>query len=598
MPSTHLLDVPGEILVAILSRCILALCGDRRDGLFFQLPNYGEMFRLRLVCRTFNHVFRDALIQTQVLNHLAPLPEDPPYNKIQPLAYWQTRTDDGVQKLWHSYIAHMVQKGVNPSVSYLPNAPEISWCAEIREISQLVCDRVPHSDLPNTIEALCWLGFGGELGGLGHLWYINSRAAQLPVELQGEFRRNGNLLSAAAYLNHLPLARELLAEHVDPTLNDFLFPAPIEAAARGGNVEMLQLFQETLSEPDPEPEPEPEQENPLEQEDVNEQSLMEIEILNPMRQGDINEETLLEMLNPQALPNFLEVEAVPEPTLHSTMGNVPLTGKADPRAVVGAAAAGDLQVLEVALYPPSRSDTNSSDYFGQPYGRVDPYSPPGHALKSIMVHSKTWEVYFRLASFFHDFYVSQPAEAAFHLQMFVEFGNYEIVKNLLERGVSCRGGHRRYASSIHAAARQGREDMVDLLIKHGADVNQSGLALFGSPLHQAVESRSIKMVKKFLDMGAVCEFNTLQEALFCGGPKMGELVLAHCPLKNLLYEHIWKLLVQAKEGNYAFVISLLTEKFPGLKDLDYPTDLTSKKWSDIVKSASGGLPKTRKWWFF
>uniref|UniRef100_A0A8H7NES4 F-box domain-containing protein n=1 Tax=Bionectria ochroleuca TaxID=29856 RepID=A0A8H7NES4_BIOOC len=566
MPSTPLLDVPLEVLRAILSRCILSLYYDRRYdgrvGYFLQEPNYGEMFRLRSACRAFNHVFRDALIQTQVLNHLAPLPEHPPYNKIQPLSYWQTRTDDGAQKLWHSYIAHMVQKGVNPSVRYLPNAPEISWCAEIREISQLICDRFPHSDLSDTIEALCWLGFGGEMGGLGHLWYINSHVAQLPVELQGEFRRNINLLSAAAYLNHLPLARELLAEHADPTLNDFLFPAPIEAAARGGNIEMLQLFQEVL--PEPEPEPEPKQKHPL-------------EIIG-------------------GFPEYLD-EDVPELPLHSTMGSVPCTGKADPRAVVGAAATGNLQVLEAALYPPSRSDINNSDYFGQPYGRVNPYSRPGRALKSIMVHSKTWQVYSRLASFFHDFYISQPAEAAFHLQMFAEFGSYKMVKNLLERGVAWQGSNRRYAPPMHAAARHGRGDIVDLLIQHGADINQPGRSLFKSPLYQAVKGRSIKIVQKLLDMGAVCEFNTLQLALFCGDPEMGELVLARFPLKNLLYEHIWQLLARAEEGNCTFVNKLLREKIPGLRDLDRATALTSKQWSDMVKQASKGVPKTRKWWF-
>ncbi|CAH0002521.1 unnamed protein product [Clonostachys byssicola] len=512
------------------------------------------MFRLRSVCKAFNHVFRDALIQAQVLDHLAPLPDDPPYNKIQPLAYWQTRTDDGAQKLWHSYIAQMVQKGVNPSVRYLPNAPEISWCAEIREISQLICDRVPHADLAKTIDALCWLGFGGELGGLGHLWYFNSQVAQLSVEEQGEFRRNINLLSAAAYLNHLPLARELLAEHADPTLNDFLFPAPIEAAARGGNMEMLQLLQEIL------PEPEPEQEHPLEQQEIPSWYLV-----NP---------------NVDWEP---EDEDNPGRPLHSTMGSVPCTGKADPRAIVGAAATGNLQVLEAALYPPSRSDTNSSDFFGQPYGRVKPYSSPGRALKSIMVHSRTWQVYSRLASFFHDFYKSQQEEATFHLQMFAEFGNYEIVKNLLERGVAWHGSNRRYAPPMHAAARHGREDIVDLLIKHGANINQPGPAVFKSPLYQAVKSRSIKIVQKFLDMGAVCEFDTLQLALFCGGPEMGELVLARFPLKELLCKHVWQLLDRAEEGNCTFVINLLREKIPGLRDLDSPTALTSKQWSDIVK---------------
>ncbi|VUC25186.1 unnamed protein product [Clonostachys rosea] len=577
MPSTHLLDLPLEVLKAILAESILSLCWhfDKRSSRFFHDPNCEDIFRLRLVCRAFNHVFRDALIQTRLLNHLAPLGENPPYNRIQPLAFWQTRTEDRGQKLWHSYIVHMVQKGVNPSVRYLPNAPEISWCAEVREISQLICDRVPHSDLPDTIEALCWLGFGGELGGLGHLWYIDSPAAQLPVELQGEYKRNINLLSAAAYLNHLPLARELLAEGVDPTLNDFIFPAPIEAAARGGNIEMLQLFQEAL--------PELEQEDPLEQGNNSEEALVD----------ESGYEYLQFMPSPVLLlPDPEEVD--PKPTLHSTMGSVPCTGKADPRAVAGAAAAGDLQVLEMALYPPSRRDNNSANYFGQPHGNVNPNSPPGRALKSIMVHSKTWEVYSRLASFFHDFYSSQPAEAAFHLQMFVELGNYEIVRNLLERGVARHGSNRRYPSPIHAAARHGREDMVDLLIEHGADINKQGPVLLGLTLHQAVESRSIKIVKKLLHLGAACELKTLHQALFYGDSERAGLVLARYPLKDLLYEHLG----QAEKEHYTFVRDLLHKRVRGLRDLNWGTDLTPIRRSGMVELVSNHLRKSRKWWFF
>lgn len=124
--------------------------------------------------------------------------------------------------------------------------------------------------------------------------------------------------------------------------------------------------------------------------------------------------------------------------------------------------------------------------------------------------------------------------------------------------------------------------------------NQSG-PVFRSPLHQAVESRSIKIVLKFLNMGAVCEFDTLQLALFCGDPEMGELVLAHFPLKNLLYEHIWQLLARAKKENRTFVNNLLREKIPGLRGLDWPGALTTEKWSDIVKIASKGVLKARKW---
>ena len=56
--------------------------------------------------------------------------------------------------------------------------------------------------------------------------------------------------------------------------------------------------------------------------------------------------------------------------------------------------------------------------------------------------------------------------------------------------------------AIHFAAQSGRNDVIELLISHGVDVNQRGGFLNATPLVSAVESRNAETVALLLDHGA------------------------------------------------------------------------------------------------
>jgi hypothetical protein len=118
---------------------------------------------------------------------------------------------------------------------------------------------------------------------------------------------NKHLLSAAAHFNLVPLVHRLLAEGCCPISHEFLFPPAMELAAWAGNTPIVEIFQEHLP----------------------------------------------------------EIEENNDPGCKWCWY---WRGKVCPDAIVGASIRGDLDILELTVYPPSRAMSDNTNILGQPRG--------------------------------------------------------------------------------------------------------------------------------------------------------------------------------------------------------------------------------------
>ncbi|CAG9976202.1 unnamed protein product [Clonostachys byssicola] len=292
-----------------------------------------------------------------------------------------------------------------------------------------------------------------------------------------------SLLSAAAFLGHAGVVKRLLENGNDPTHNDTIFPSAIEAAALSGKIEILQLLQMSL--PD------------------------------------------------NVEPTYNDTGSRTRPFLcHYSLGEIYQKGKADIQGVFGAAMNGDTGILEMAIYPPSRADQGAAYFDYMPNG--DDSLPkqwrPKVLLGKVAGFAKNWAVYTRLVSLIPEL---SDHVRAMHLRRFAEYGNFDVVKNLLDAGYYVDGdvkvtegsvGNSNVATPLYLAARFGNENVVNLLLEYGADVHKARLQIH-RPIEGAVKSGSIAIVRKLLSYGAVCDFTIVVQALLSEYTAMVELLL-------------------------------------------------------------------------
>lgn len=124
-----------------------------------------------------------------------------------------------------------------------------------------------------------------------------------------------DLLSAAAYLGHQALAKTLLQSgRLNPSQATEIFDSPMTFAAWGGHSDILRLFQEHQG---------------------------------GYRPREINTE-----------------DRRPGSQGFDFEGNV------DPGAIVGAACSGDIEMVMLAIYPPSRHNPETTSFLHEPFGHV------------------------------------------------------------------------------------------------------------------------------------------------------------------------------------------------------------------------------------
>ena len=346
---------------------------------------------------------------------------------------WYIRKNHGTEKLWQSFLVYRVKNETDPAIGRF---------VEIRKVAEDICHQT-ESEYEETVNSLCWLAL--ERG----TYCPNYREGWNSTGLRENEASNPglNLLSAAAYLGHIHLARRLLSEGNCPTADNHIFPSPIQLAAWVGNFDMVQLFQEHLP---------------------------EFEELAPRYPLDDN-----------------------------------WRGKTGPGSIKGAVLHGDMDMIRLAVYPPSRSTSDSTNFSGQPFGLVDPKTLQGSDLQAALYCVKTWEAFQYIDAFFKESILLSDVARTLLLARYAELGNVEIVQHLLDAGADIHGGGTASnCNPLVIAARFYQEDIVDLLLERGADPNNHAMQQRGSPLCAATAAGSLSIVRKLLDHGATVDKNT------------------------------------------------------------------------------------------
>lgn len=454
----HILDLPSEVLDHIL---------------YFSILSRGipRAFRLKLVCSKSStpppqlSLSRSPLINSlecfrtafnRILFHTGLLDA---YASDTLFEHWHTRKYHGADRLWHDYLLFNCRN--------LNSRGSVRRVGEIRDTARALLRRwESHEnegcrdlDLDTILDKLCWLALEGSTKTSGLVKDKEPPPVGPPPGV------GLNLLSAAAFFECETLVRELLAQGHDPVAHD-LFPSPMYIAAWTGQAGLLQLMQESL-------------------------------------------------------PDFENLEPAPHPEAR-------FRSKIGPGSLEGAAARGDVEIARLALYPPSRTIPQLGAEAIASYG--DAGSCAGAALSETLVlderpgavaHSSRLggyiskamritgspEVYEYLKSFLDPDLTTQRMKNM-DLAAKATAGDVIMVRRLLETGAEptpkdtdMRGPPLMYA------IRAWHEDVVDLMLEHGADVNERGGFRRGTVLTTAANAGSISLLRKLLDAGAEVDLN-------------------------------------------------------------------------------------------
>ncbi|KAI1300906.1 ankyrin repeat-containing domain protein [Xylaria venustula] len=167
-------------------------------------------------------------------------------------------------------------------------------------------------------------------------------------------------------------------------------------------------------------------------------------------------------------------------------------------SIEGAALRGDMDMLRLAIYPPSRPTSHSSDFNGQKFRNVDHSSDAGHILGKALYVTKSWDVFQYISSFFD----SPGSFTDKFLSRHVEWGNTEMVEHLLEAGWDIDGGDKINNDPLIIVARSFHEDIVELLLKRGANPNIQWRSQLGSALAAAAAAGSMRITRKLIEYRA------------------------------------------------------------------------------------------------
>lgn len=381
------------------------------------------------------------------------------------MANWPIRQHHGAAKLWHQYAVYRVRTEHNA---------EEGGFVDMRRLVDAFCAETG-ADYDSTLSSLCWLVLDDGAANdsirrtMGHQYgrrvTLHDRFVSRTPRMGWENPRGAapdepfdlafNLLSAAAYLGQEALARRLLAEGHCPTrsysISHSFLPSPMETAALAGNARLLKLFQEHL-------------------------------------------------------PDF-EVGRLTTNGPYSSH-IYPYHCNVDPGAIYGAALRGDLDMLKLALYPPSRSGADSDKILDGRFGEVEIGTLVGKYLVMAINATRNWDLHQYIISAFRN--GAEPLFAPSALKSHAELGNIDMVGHLLEAGIVVRpppnwvSSSRRYAQiigfcpwkALQLAVRGCHEDVVDLFLERGVKPDGNGVVLTS-----AAASGSLTMVKKLIAHG-------------------------------------------------------------------------------------------------
>ena len=318
---------------------------------------------------------------------------------------------------------------------------------EMRDIARLVHEHSTQ-DLSIITGQLCWLGFKYAFPISHRKEYWKEHGTVIrddggPVrKVDLEPNRGLNLLAAAAYLNLVPLALQLLTEGHAPNTHNYMFPSALEAAAWAGHNKMVEILQDHIA----------------------------------------NQ------------PGFDKLDI--------TAKWLKLAGK---RAIIGAAIRGDFAFLKWTLYPPALGSLSETTLAGQQISQIPRESTLGTAIYAAQRCTKSPEIHRYLQGFLNESLLDlTPNWLSRDFCNHCEWGNTSMVQYYLDNGVDVNSPWRYdRATALCISAQSCQEDVVDILLARGADPNLKAeeYSQF-TALPLAASAGSLSMVRKLLDHGA------------------------------------------------------------------------------------------------
>jgi len=482
-------NLPTEILHSILVTVCRLYAGAGNPILVQSGGQCGwavqRALRLKLVCKRFLELLQPALFASRILDYFA--------DGDRRMAAWPVTTYRyGLDRFWHDYLAYRIRNERHSMVGRF---------VDVRRIAEAFCAETG-TELATCIDGLAWLVLDRAAGapgnnanwqrpklGINFYYFPGGKSSFGNTELS--FDLNINLLSTAAYFNHFPLARRLLAEGYCLARPDELLPSPTQSAAFAGNAEMLMLLQEHL-------------------------------------------------------PHAQKV--------HTT-------------SVTGAVLRGDLEMVKLALYPPSRADPKSTDILGETYGNIDPRSTKptnaGRIISAVLCMTRDWDIYQYLLSAF----TKPPRDYRTDvlLSTHIYRGNTNMVQKLVLEGGYGDQMQRFGTQHLKDTIRYCYDDIVDFILDFGISPNgdsrssyKDGWTEIGSsdnPLAAAASAGSLSLMKKLVARGARVDESHISgwQKAFCNALAREHLDMARFLLTLWAPSRRWKKRLLSKYTRWQLV---------------------------------------------
>ncbi|MBE3044417.1 ankyrin repeat domain-containing protein [Candidatus Bathyarchaeota archaeon] len=218
----------------------------------------------------------------------------------------------------------------------------------------------------------------------------------------------------------------------------------------------------------------------------------------------------------------------------------------------GAAVRGDMDMVQLSLYPPSRTippmgvedDVDEEGYtrketilnsilvLGEKPGSITERSKLHFHISGGIGSTSSPTIYQHLRSFLSE--DGWTRDHNYHLAIRAEAGDIVMVRHLLDIGRDLLGEEtflraRLLHPPLVGAVRGWHEDVVDVLLERGADLNDGRTIAFGTVLTAAAKAGSMVMLRKLLDAGAKiknpCDTETLKYAVKLEHTAMVKLLL-------------------------------------------------------------------------
>ncbi|KAI1828353.1 ankyrin repeat-containing domain protein [Xylaria intraflava] len=172
--------------------------------------------------------------------------------------------------------------------------------------------------------------------------------------------------------------------------------------------------------------------------------------------------------------------------------------KPDRGFIDGAQLRGDVDMLRLVIFPPCRAESQRADFNGQEFGNADLDPELVSSLAGSLHRTRNWDLFqcSEVGRSPHEIHRNRL------LAIHADWGNLEMVERFIDHGWDIDGENQLNHNPLVLAARRGHLDIVDLLLRRGANPNEHTMSQLGSALCGAAACGSMSIIRKLYEYGA------------------------------------------------------------------------------------------------